>query len=325
MEPTAFGGSSRADPFYRPAVLGLGVPVSDRVLLLAHPRSGSSNLYQILQAHPELDILEEPFNENYTSWRADNKDYRAMVKDVASLDTTLGEILEHWNGLKVLDYQLAEEWLEHLVARDDFRVVSIRRRNLLQAAVSGLIAEHTTLWKVWDAERPIDSYYQGFEPFDLDLVRRRMDLIADSHALYERLRRRCEGRWWSVVYEDLFFAAVREQETVLSSLWEFLGLDPVPVEELDYYLRPERTKMNSPATYRLVPNIEEVETMCGSDERGWLFTESPAGVPVELGDGAACGAVTGGGNGWRRRGARRFIAWVVGRTTGMTVGQHQGP
>ncbi len=41
--------------------------MSDKVLLFAHPRSGSSSLFQILDLHPKLRILEEPFNENYAN------------------------------------------------------------------------------------------------------------------------------------------------------------------------------------------------------------------------------------------------------------------
>jgi len=71
-----------------------------RVLFFAHPRSGSSSLYQILQLHPELNILEEPFNENFTGWNSNNKNYRELINDIPSLDIQAAEILPTLMELK---------------------------------------------------------------------------------------------------------------------------------------------------------------------------------------------------------------------------------
>ena len=54
------------------------VRADEKLLLLAHPRSGSSNLYEILQMHPALEICDEPFNENFPSWSTGNKNYREL-------------------------------------------------------------------------------------------------------------------------------------------------------------------------------------------------------------------------------------------------------
>jgi len=37
-----------------------------RVIIFAHPRSGSTSLNRILELHPAIRILMEPFNEGYT-------------------------------------------------------------------------------------------------------------------------------------------------------------------------------------------------------------------------------------------------------------------
>jgi hypothetical protein len=113
----------------------------ERLLLLAHPRSGSSNLYEILQMHPALKICMEPLNENFMRWAPGNKNYRELVHDWASLEAVLDEIFTDFNGLKLLSYQLPEEWVRRLIGRRDFRVLFIRRINVLQAVVSVLIAE----------------------------------------------------------------------------------------------------------------------------------------------------------------------------------------
>ena len=58
---------------------------SGHIIFFAHPRSGSSSLYQILQLHPELNILEEPFNEHFTQWNSSNKNYRDLIADTKQL------------------------------------------------------------------------------------------------------------------------------------------------------------------------------------------------------------------------------------------------
>jgi len=70
----------------------------ERVLLFAHPRSGSSNIYQILQLHPALEILEEPFNEGFLSWQPESKDYLSLVHDIPSLDEQLADMFTRYMG-----------------------------------------------------------------------------------------------------------------------------------------------------------------------------------------------------------------------------------
>jgi len=36
-------------------------------------------------------------------------------------------------------------------------------------------------------------------------------------------------------------------------------------------LNPEKARINSHETYRLIPNIDDVEDELGCDETGWLF------------------------------------------------------
>jgi hypothetical protein len=244
----------------------------ERLLLLAHPRSGSSNLYEILQMHPALKICMEPFNENFVRWAPGNKDYRELVHDWASLEAVLDEIFTEFNGLKLLSYQLPEEWVGRLIVRPDFRVLFVRRMNVLQAVVSVLIAEQTGLWHSWDMDRPLGSYYAELRPLDIAEVRARVQELAQHLRRMEAvIERRTDRRTHTIVYEELFFAEPTEQSCAIQVLWHFLELGPITSDRIDYFLRPERSKLNSPATYRLLPNADEIEDECGHDATGHLF------------------------------------------------------
>jgi LPS sulfotransferase NodH len=65
---------------------------------------------------------------------------------VTSLDRVVDSILVEYSGFKVHACQLEPELLAHLRCRRDLYVIFLRRRNLLEAAVSGVIAEQTDLW-----------------------------------------------------------------------------------------------------------------------------------------------------------------------------------
>src|SRR6266496_3472368 len=134
-----------------------------RIVFFAHPRSGSSSLYQILQLHPELNILEEPFNENFTRWNRDNKNYLELIHDIASLDQQAAEIFASYNGIKMLDYQLPRDLAAHMLQRPDCKIIFLRRRNILQSVVSVLIAEQTHLWKKWEMTQPLEEYYRNLQ------------------------------------------------------------------------------------------------------------------------------------------------------------------
>jgi hypothetical protein len=69
------------------------------------------------------------------------------------------------------------------------------------------------------------------------------------------------------------------QSSALERLWAFLGLDAIWSDRIDYFLPPERSKLNSPATYRL-PNADEIERDCGADTTGHLLRHGRSGLLV---------------------------------------------
>lgn len=103
------------------------------MVVVAHPRSGSNSLVEILDRHRRVSIVNEPFNENFASWGANN------------------QLFAEFAGWKELSYQVDDDALATLVGRHDAKVATLRRRNVLQTAVSQLVAERTGLWKTWDA------------------------------------------------------------------------------------------------------------------------------------------------------------------------------
>src|SRR5688572_9827055 len=243
-----------------------------RIILFAHPRSGSSSLYQILQLHPELNILEVPFNENFIRWNPDNKNYRDLIHDIPSLEAQLAEIFAAYNGVKMLDYQLPDELAIHLLQRRDCKIIFLRRVNLLQSVVSVLIAEQTQLWKKWEMTKPLEDYYRDLQPLDVYEIQQRVKDLKQRLDFYESvIDTLSEDKALKLTYETLYFAPPAERDAQVDAIWNFLRIAPLESEPLQYYLHPEAVKINSAATYALVPNAQDIQQICGNNMTGWLY------------------------------------------------------
>lgn len=243
-----------------------------RLIFFAHPRSGSSSLYQILQLHPELNILEEPFNENFTRWNSANKNYRDQVHDLPSLERTIAEIFSDHNGIKILDYQLPDHLAAHLLERSDCKVIFLRRRNLLQSVVSVLIAEQTGLWKRWEMTRSGEEYYSNLQPLDIQDIRQRVaDLKKRLDFFEELLDIRSREEVIKFTYEELYYSEPSGQARKIDAIWNLLDIASLELERYQRYLKPETMKINSAATYGFLPNAWDIQKACGNTVTGWLF------------------------------------------------------
>jgi hypothetical protein len=86
------------------------------------------------------------------------------------------------------------------------------------------------------------------------------------------------GRSVVLDYEDLFGDAHDQTIVVVNKMMTFLGLDtfqPAIVSEILEILDlcTSVTASDSQNLYRLIPNIDQIETELGSAETGWLFQE----------------------------------------------------
>lgn len=243
-----------------------------RLILFAHARSGSSSLYEMLALHPDLHILQEPFNEGFNDWEPDHPNYLELITDQASLDAQLAAIFAHYNGIKVLQYQLPVELYTYLLRRPDYQIIFLRRRNLLQAVVSVLLAEQTNLWKRWDMQRPLADYYANLQPLSLVEIRERIVELKENLDYYEGvITSRASGSYLKLSYEELYFGSALQQAQLLTQIWCYLDIAPLPIARLQAFLQPAQAQLNSPATYQFLPNAREIHQQLGNDETGWLL------------------------------------------------------
>jgi LPS sulfotransferase NodH len=239
-------------------------------VVLAHPRSGSNSLVEVLERHDGITIINEPFNENFASWGPENPDYLARLHTGEPFSALIDELFAQFTGLKELTYQLDDAALGHLVARPEVRVIALKRRNLLQTAVSQLAAERSGLWKTWDASQPLETYYEGIGSLSLEEVRSRMDWCADEIDRLQRLLADTEeSEVFRFDYEDLYEVPLVAALELVDELREFLQLEPSAHPDVAHYLSDD-VRQARPSTYGHISNLREIEAALGDDLTGRL-------------------------------------------------------
>lgn len=110
-----------------------------------------------------------------------------------------------------------------------------------------------------------------------EAVSRQIEVDQQEIVRRELHLQRAGAAYISVYYEDLFDAATPPGAKlgIVNSILEFLGLSQLREEELprSWYqtLDPRLRLWSSPALYRRIVNIDQIERRCGRSETGWLF------------------------------------------------------
>ena len=158
----------------------------------------------------------------------------------------------------------------------DYTIIFLRRRNLLQASISGMIAHQTAVWQRRDLSCSLEELYANLQPISIDEVREWIQGLHKNVIYYDRvISERPGGTCLKVVYEDLYLVPQEQREANFERIFRFLDLEMRAIEngELQQYLDPNNAQLNSAETYRFIPNVDEIEEKLGSDETGWLFPD----------------------------------------------------
>ena len=254
----------------------------ERTILFAHARSGSTSLYRVLQAHPLLNFALEPFWDGYARENPGEKNYVDIVEDIPSLGEALDELFARYNGIEILSYQLPEEVYTHLLLSPRVRVIFLQRKNLLRAEVSGYIARQTKVWQILNLNEETKQIYRNLKPASMGKFAEGFEYAKELRDYYERvINRRPKGTCLKVHYEELYSGDLAANRAAAKEIFEFLGLDLPNADELDDHLDPRTSKINTPETYALLPNANEINERFGNDDTGWLFGDDDTGALVE--------------------------------------------
>jgi len=251
---------------------------------------------KMLNCHPGIRCLREPFNPNL--W---GDTYNGRVHDLASLDSAVAAIWHDYNGIKhVWDWSGFPFTLQRLAPVSDLmtgkpedmtfnlrmtaqqhtQVIFLTRRNQLQRLISYEIGKQTNVWhreREYTTKAGIDATALKLNPLDPAYLRLRIHQAQAATELVRSALRANRTPSWELSYEDIFAPgpALPGGLSRVNETLEFLGAGPLregaSLSWAKGLLNPVVHKVNSELTYRMVPNIEEVEAMCGNDETGHVF------------------------------------------------------
>jgi hypothetical protein len=261
-----FGRRRRRGPDPSPAAI-------DEFIVFGHMRCGSTTLARALERHPDVRILNEPFNSNFTTYRPGSRDYLALVTDDRSMDEQLAHMFEEHDGVKTLGYQIPWELSAHMLRNAERRVIFLKRLNVLQTVVSGLISQQTGIWHSWDVDDTTDM--EGpLEPLSIDFVRGGVADVAEEIAYFDEVVASRTGPTLVLTFDELYGGTREDRRHNLARTFDFIGAEAPPPDETDGLLDPAQTKLNSAETYLRLPNAREIDAALGNDETGWLFRDS---------------------------------------------------
>jgi hypothetical protein len=257
-----------------PEIPGLG----SRFIISSLPRSGSTTIASLLNCHPQVRCILEPFNPNRYQGIFYNEALRSR-----SVETTVNAIWNKWNCIKHVwqsDGWPFETmpWLNEQLARQPrIKFIVIVRRNLLKRFISNYLCRAADYW-IGSKQEFLYRLERTALPY-LNPLHVKHGLTQDYAAMSHHLRqvKRLCPKVKILFYED-FFGPETNDETRISNLSELFTFLSLSVIEKEYYLRDYHSYFDmsihrwcSREIYQAIPNIRQIEELAGSDQTGWLF------------------------------------------------------
>ena len=207
----------------------------DNFLILAHARSGSTNLCNIFQ-NQGISIICEPYNAHRG---IDYLDYWGKNGFEESFDF----ILQEYDGVKHLYSFTTCEQTAYMKSK--CRTIFLYRRNLLDAAISLELAFKTDVWLTCQKK---DDYMNEKINLDVNLVQ-----SAVNH-LY-RHKKNESGDCFVASYEDIYMG--NDGLDFVKGMFDFIGRKIVD-EDLIRYTLDKSHKINDKGWSDLISNWSEI-------------------------------------------------------------------
>ena len=227
-----------------------------KFVIFASARTGSTSLADLLSTSRDVKLCFEPFNADFPKWKLGNKNYAKLVKDKNSLNKSLDELFTIYNALKVLDYQLPEKIYFELLARQDIKIIFLRRKNLFDLAVSDLVAHQVREWR----KNKSLSIYKNLKALDEKEFSGKIKYIKHLNTVFNGfLERNRKGDYLQLWNEDLYTEDFKNNKKTLQKICKFLEISLPPDHAIKKHMTPSKAKINYKNIYSKIPNYEELK------------------------------------------------------------------
>lgn len=242
------------------------------------PRTGSTTLARLLDCHPDIRCLVEPFHP-----RRYNGQYHKMAIQARSVRLPLNLIWHRWNGIKHVwvgstgfPFPKNPELNDEIVLAAS-RVIFLERRNLLRRYVSNVISRQLDFWI--GTQHEFRARLEQAQLRELDPEIARKEMMKDRAVMADRLTLIQSNNipYMQVAYEDLFGedTSLAQQCEIVSNILAFLGYrngcNHSLISSWTPLLDRNMYQWASAEVYHLIPGIERLEREVGGSEFGSLI------------------------------------------------------
>jgi LPS sulfotransferase NodH len=190
-------------------------------IIFGHGRSGSNLLRSLLNSHPEIDCIDEPFNpivlKNKKKW------IRLLIVNFPVLYVRLlsTKYPDKYFGFKLFSWHLKNansipEKLEKL----GWKVIYISRKNILKQAFSKLIGKQNKLYVRTNELISIDEVFDIPVKDVVNQIKRIQKLLIQESEALENVNH------LHIIYED-DLKNMDQWDTTSTKVFHKLGLEPV--------------------------------------------------------------------------------------------------
>ena len=149
-----------------------------------------------------------------------------------------------------------------MLAKPGTKIIFLTRKNLVDAALSSLIAEQTSMWHKSEMD---EKAYDNLKPVSLKKIEEIVNYIGKMNAIYSAfLHENRKGDFIEEFYEDMYSENLDVNMNKINSICNFLAIETPPLSAINQYMIPQNSKQNINNIYNKVPNISQIRSRFGS-------------------------------------------------------------
>ncbi len=226
-------------------------------LILARPRTWSSNLSKCISLYWETKIIQEPIHP--VVWLVDK------VSSLRHFSIVLSRLYEQFDWIKHVRMWLKKTYLNYWVTHPDVKVIVLVRENSLKKAISWFIARQT--WNYWsntnNKKVREETEWQRLDAISEFWLKYEIKNDLAEIEYFQNLLDSAWKKYHRVTFEQLFEAdTIDSWLSALEEVIDFLGikknLTKTNSEKLVWRFDPKNMRQSSKAIYDSIPNIRAI-------------------------------------------------------------------
>lgn len=210
-------------------------------VILAHPRSGSTTLFEIFHSQ-NVSIFCEPFNQNgimkyLIHWNEN------------SFESALDIVLNDYKGFKHLYSFVTKEQNE--LIKSKCNTIFLYRENLINAATSFALAFKTA---VWLKDQKDANYMTNKVYINPDEIQNSIN----SFKTFETLK---DDNCYILSYEELYYSEHGNQMKIIKEMFDFVDCEIIDYDKIKRLLDVKFNKINPDNWSDIIVNWEEIKEL----------------------------------------------------------------